>query len=47
MSCLRTKVLQVPYDLVQYVHDNGRLLVVNFVQPAVWQHLPMPLMMLT
>ena len=24
------KVLQVPYDLVQYVHDNGRLPVVNF-----------------
>ena len=24
------KVLQVPYDLVQYIHDNGRLPVVNF-----------------
>ena len=24
------KVLRVPYDLVQYVHDNGRLPVVNF-----------------
>ena len=23
------KVLQVPYDLVQYIHDNGRLPVVN------------------
>lgn len=29
------KVLQVPYDLVQYVHDNGRLPVVNFVAGGV------------
>ena len=29
------KVLQVPYDLVQYVHDNGRLPVVNFAAGAV------------
>ena len=29
------KVLQVPYDLVQYVHDNGRLPVVNFADGGV------------
>ena len=29
------KVLQVPYDLVQYVHDNGRLPVVNFASGGV------------
>ena len=29
------KVLQVPYDLVQYVHDNGRLPVVNFAAGSV------------
>ena len=29
------KVLQVPYDLVQYVHDNGRLPVVNFAAGCV------------
>ena len=29
------KVLQVPYDLVQYVHDNGRLPVVNFAASGV------------
>ena len=29
------KVLQVPYDLVQYVHDNGRLPVVNFAAGGV------------
>lgn len=29
------KVLQVPYDLVQYVHDNGRLTVVNFAAGGV------------
>ena len=29
------KVLQVPYDLVQYVHDHGRLPVVNFAAGGV------------
>ena len=29
------KVLQVPYDLVQYVHDNGRLPVVYFAAGGV------------
>ena len=29
------KVLQVPYDLVQYVHENGRLPVVNFAAGGV------------
>ena len=29
------KVLQVPYDLVQYVHDNGLLPVVNFAAGGV------------
>ena len=29
------KVLQVPYDLVQYVHDNGRLPVVTFAAGGV------------
>ena len=29
------KNLQVPYDLVQYVHDNGRLPVVNFAAGGV------------
>lgn len=29
------KVLQVPYDPVQYVHDNGRLPVVNFAAGGV------------
>ena len=29
------KVLQVPYDLVLYVHDNGRLPVVNFAAGGV------------
>ena len=29
------KGLQVPYDLVQYVHDNGRLPVVNFAAGGV------------
>lgn len=29
------KELQVPYDLVQYVHDNGRLPVVNFAAGGV------------
>ena len=29
------KVLRVPYDLVQYVHDNGRLPVVNFAAGGV------------
>ena len=29
------KVLQVPYDLVQYVHDSGRLPVVNFAAGGV------------
>ena len=30
-----TKVLQVPYDLVLYVHNNGRLPVVNFAAGGV------------
>ena len=29
------KDLQVPYDLVQYIHDNGRLPVVNFAAGGV------------
>ena len=29
------KILQGPYDLVQYVHDNGRLPVVNFAAGGV------------
>ena len=29
------KTLQVPYELVSYVHDNGRLLVVNFAAGGV------------
>ena len=29
------KVLQIPYDLVQYIHDNGRLPVVNFAAGGV------------
>ena len=29
------KVLRVPHDLVQYVHDNGRLPVVNFAAGGV------------
>ncbi len=29
------KVLQVPYELVQYVHENGRLPVVNFAAGGV------------
>ena len=29
------KVLRVPYDLVQYVHDKGRLPVVNFAAGGV------------
>lgn len=29
------KVLQVPYDLILYVHDNGRLPVVNFAAGGV------------
>ena len=29
------KNLQVPYDLVQYVHDNGRIRVVNFAAGGV------------
>lgn len=29
------KQLQVPYDLVLYVHDNGKLLVVNFAAGGV------------
>ena len=29
------KALQVPYDLVQYVHDNGRLPVINFAAGGV------------
>lgn len=30
-----TKVLRVPYDLIVYVHDNGRLPVVNFAAGGV------------
>ncbi|MGN0173111.1 MAG: pyridoxal 5'-phosphate synthase lyase subunit PdxS [Acutalibacteraceae bacterium] len=30
-----SKVLEVPYDLVKYVHDNGRLPVVNFAAGGV------------
>ena len=30
-----TKTLQVPYELVSYVHDNGRLPVVNFAAGGV------------
>ena len=29
------KVLQVPYEIVQYIHDNGRLPVVNFAAGGV------------
>ncbi len=29
------KVLEVPYDLIQYVHENGRLPVVNFAAGGV------------
>ena len=29
------KQLQVPYELVQYVHDNGKLPVVNFAAGGV------------
>ena len=29
------KTLQVPYELVSYVHDNGRLPVVNFAAGGV------------
>ncbi len=29
------KQLQVPYDLVLYVHDNGKLPVVNFIAGGV------------
>ena len=29
------KVLRVPYDLVEYVHKNGRLPVVNFAAGGV------------
>ena len=29
------KVLQVPYELVQYVHENGRIPVVNFAAGGV------------
>lgn len=36
------KELQVPYDLVVYVHNNGKLPVVNFAAPAV----SLPLQML-
>ena len=30
-----SKQLQVPYDLLKYVHDNGRLPVVNFAAGGV------------
>lgn len=36
------KQLQVPYNLVEYVHENGKLPVVNFARQAVLQRLPMP-----
>ena len=32
---MKQKNLQVPYDLVQYVHDNGRIPVVNFAAGGV------------
>ena len=35
------KQLQAPYELVRWVHDNGRLPVVNFAQ-AVWPRRPTP-----
>ena len=31
------KQLQVPFDLIQYVHENGKLPVVNCLQPEVYQ----------
>ena len=39
------KVLQVPYDLVQYIHDNGRLPVVNFAAGGVATPADVALMM--
>ena len=39
------KVLQVPYDLVLYVHNNGRLPVVNFAAGGVATHADAALMM--
>ena len=40
------KVLRVPYDLVVYVHDNGRLPVVNFAAGGVATPADAALMML-
>ena len=40
------KQLQVPYDLVQYVHENGRLPVVNFAAGGVATPADAALMML-
>ena len=39
------KQLQVPYDLVLYVHDNGKLPVVNFAAGGVATHADAALMM--
>ena len=39
------KQLQVPYDLVLYVHDNGKLPVVNFAAGGVATPADAPLMM--
>ena len=33
--CEAAKQLQAPYDLVKYVHDNGKLPVVNFAAGGV------------
>ena len=40
------KQLQVPYDLVQYVHENGKLPVVNFAAGGVATPADAALMML-
>jgi pyridoxal 5'-phosphate synthase pdxS subunit len=40
------KTLQVPYNLVQYVHDNGKLPVVNFAAGGVATPADAALMML-
>ena len=41
----QAKNLQVPYDLVQYVHDNGRIPVVNFAAGGVATQADAALMM--
>ena len=40
------KQLRVPFDLVQYVHDNGKLPVVNFAAGGVATPADAALMML-